>query len=138
MTLSPAAAAGPMGVLDRFTVCDAATGKRAPKGQRTSLAVCRSFGGMHRRSLVIGGEEWVAFEVRPPADVVAEEPALANGWLCFEKDFDRRRFFLIPEGWERWPESQLVTLWRMAKRGGDGASQRPPTARRAREEPRAG
>jgi len=88
---------------------------------------------MHRRSLVIGGEDWVAFEVRPLGDVAAEELALASGWLCFEKDFERRRFFLIPEGWERWPESQLVTLWHTAKRCRPDAWQRPPLPRRARE-----
>jgi hypothetical protein len=101
------------------------------------VSVGGTFGGMHRRSLVIAGEEWVAFEVRPLADLAATEPALANGWLCFEKDSDRRRFFLIPEGWERWPDSQLVTLWRAAKRSGHAVGPAPPLPRRGREEPRA-
>jgi len=68
---------------------------------------------MHRRSCLIDGEEWIVYDVRPLGPI-RREPALAAGWLCFEGGLNRRRFFSIPEGWERLPDVQLVGLWHAA------------------------
>lgn len=38
------------------------------------------------------------------------DPALANGWLCFESRGERRRLAPIPLGWERMTDSELEAL----------------------------
>ena len=55
--------------------------------------------GPERRS-AIGG-------VRPPR--------LTQGWLCFEKDGERRRLQPIPQGWHLLPDNEVVELIAKAK-----------------------
>jgi hypothetical protein len=86
---------------------------RCPKGQQTLRQLSITIARMHRRSCLIDGEEWIVYDVRPLGRM-RREPALAAGWLCFEGGLGRRRFFSIPEGWERLPEPQLVGLWHAA------------------------
>lgn len=38
------------------------------------------------------------------------DPALANGWLCFESAHERRRLAPIPDGWERMTDAELRAL----------------------------
>ena len=37
-------------------------------------------------------------------------PRLTQGWLCFERDGERRRLQPIPEGWMTLPDSELEKL----------------------------
>ena len=89
-----------------------------------------------RTVLDSSGQEWLAYDVIPPADerrrydrranTEAIEPErrssddrrlsvgrvsrLANGtggWLCFERGEDRRRLSPIPENWERSTDQQF-------------------------------
>lgn len=54
---------------------------------------------------------------------IALPPQLAQGWVAFECDTERRRVAPIPEGWHELPEPELVDLWR-------GAEQLPPRRKR--------
>ena len=45
---------------------------------------------------------------------VALGPALANGWLCFECNSEKRRLAPIPDEWESWSDAQLETLLKQA------------------------
>jgi hypothetical protein len=40
---------------------------------------------------------------------------LANGWLAFESNAERRRLAPIPAAWHLMPEERLRALWRTAE-----------------------
>lgn len=91
------------------------------------------------------GAEWSIYDVIPRADdrrvgprrgddgeVVASEerrdgperrsaiggvrpPRLTQGWLCFEKEGERRRLQPIPPDWSRMPDSEVLKLIEKAK-----------------------
>ncbi len=91
------------------------------------------------------GTEWFVFDVTPHADErrsydrrregetgqVAEgedrrndsrrvavgqrPPRLTQGWLCFEREGERRRLQPIPDGWTALPDSQLEELLAAAR-----------------------
>jgi hypothetical protein len=42
-------------------------------------------------------------------------PQLAQGWVAFECESDRRRVAPIPAGWHELAEEALVALWRTAE-----------------------
>ncbi|MEP6733701.1 MAG: hypothetical protein ABJE10_23850 [bacterium] len=46
---------------------------------------------------------------------IALTPHLAQGWLAFEFNDERRRLVPIPPGWERMSETELLGLWRDAE-----------------------
>lgn len=46
---------------------------------------------------------------------IALPPRLAQGWVAFECDADRRRVAPIPSGWHELSEHELVHLWRRAE-----------------------
>jgi hypothetical protein len=83
------------------------------------LAMCLCFEGSsdntmtQSRLLRVGPDEWTVFDVRPEPAGVAN-PALSNGWLCFEYIEKRRRLAPIPIGWHDLAEPDLVTLWERA------------------------
>jgi hypothetical protein len=54
---------------------------------------------------------------------IALPPKLAQGWIAFECNDERRRVAPIPEGWCELPEQGLRDLWR-------GAEQLPPRRKR--------
>jgi hypothetical protein len=59
------------------------------------------------------GIHWVVFEVRPstagraPGGTRAE---LAEGWLCFQSDGERRRLPGVPNGWESLSDLALLAM----------------------------
>lgn len=59
------------------------------------------------------------------------DPALANGWLCFESRIERRRLAPIPRGWERMTEAELHALcaWATVVPRSYGGASRPGGAR---------
>ena len=69
---------------------------------------------MRRHTCVIDGEEWSVFDVRP-VGAPALDPALADGWLCFERGPKRRRLYPIPEAWELMSNVDVCALWAQAK-----------------------
>jgi hypothetical protein len=54
---------------------------------------------------------------------IALPPKLAQGWIAFECNDERRRVAPIPDGWSELPEGALRDLWR-------GAEQLPPRRKR--------
>ena len=97
-----------------------------------------------RTFLDSSGQEWQAYDVKPPADerrrydrrssteVVDPErrsnddrrvsvgrlSRLTNGtggWLCFERGDDRRRLMPIPDDWERCSDQQLEQYRELAR-----------------------
>ena len=51
-----------------------------------------------------GGNVWRVWNVIPQYDTARDEdtltPGLQGGWLCFEREGEKRRLSPIPEGWE--------------------------------------
>lgn len=75
------------------------------------------------------GQGWRVWNVVPQYDAARDEdtltPGLQGGWLCFEREGQKRRLSPIPQGWE---EAGTVELERycseatpVARRHGDGA-----------------
>ena len=57
------------------------------------------------------GKTWRVWHVVPQSQVLrATSPKLAEGWLCFENDGDKRRLVSPPAGWHDLPDSELVAL----------------------------
>ena len=56
-------------------------------------------GGDHAR----GGGQPYSGEERRKGDI-------QQGWLCFDSDAERRRFYPVPYGWEGFSEERLVRL----------------------------
>ena len=60
------------------------------------------------------GVEWTVFEVKrqsTPTDRWSHLPAeFANGWLCFESDFSKRRLTPVPSRWEEFSDDELNRL----------------------------
>ena len=96
----------------------------------------------HRQFTDSSGRTWDVWDVHPTAaarsiaafsgaeqcgadqrNVVA--PALADGWLCFEHDRERRRLAPVPSGWTELPTTALERLR-------DDATRVPPPDERAR------
>jgi hypothetical protein len=50
------------------------------------------------------GQGWRVWNVVPQYDTARDEdtmtPGLQGGWLCFEKEGQKRRLSPIPDGWE--------------------------------------
>lgn len=50
------------------------------------------------------GEGWRVWNVIPQYDAARDEdtltPGLQGGWLCFEREGQKRRLSPIPDGWE--------------------------------------
>jgi hypothetical protein len=50
------------------------------------------------------GQGWRVWNVIPQYDTARDEdtmtPGLQGGWLCFEKEGQKRRLSPIPDGWE--------------------------------------
>jgi hypothetical protein len=42
------------------------------------------------------------------------DPVLSSGWLCFEREGEKRRLAPIPTGWEEMAPHELVTLCQTA------------------------
>lgn len=61
-----------------------------------------------------------SIENRPQAGSYVD-PAFANGWLCFDRRGERRRFPGIPPGWELWDADALGELCAKAVPNGNGA-----------------
>jgi hypothetical protein len=59
---------------------------------------------------------------------------LTRGWLCFERDGERRRLQPIPEDWHHLPESDLIALLREAR----VAPRRSPGAQESQQNQSAG
>ena len=59
------------------------------------------------------GTEWVVFSVHPttsPRAAGGTRPDLADGWLCFQCQTERRRMPGIPAGWDAMGDSALLAL----------------------------
>src|SRR4051812_5988836 len=60
------------------------------------------------------GVEWTVFEVKKqstPADRWSHLPEeFANGWLCFESDYSKRRLTPVPARWVEFSDDQLNRL----------------------------
>jgi hypothetical protein len=54
------------------------------------------------------------FEVVPGAPN-AVDPALRNGWLCFDHARERRRLTPIPKNWRRLSEQDISRMWARAQ-----------------------
>lgn len=60
------------------------------------------------------GRGWRAWDTRPQS-TMGVAPELADGWLCFESEAEKRRLAPIPEDWQALPEERLVLLLRLAE-----------------------
>ena len=66
------------------------------------------------------GMSWKVWDVLPtlhaavarPGTILPEE--VADGWLSFEAEGERRRFYPLPEGWECCTDTELGRLCRHA------------------------
>jgi hypothetical protein len=59
------------------------------------------------------GRSWRVWHVRPQSDVLrAGSSNLAGGWLCFEREGEKRRLANPPADWDTIPESELEPLLR--------------------------
>jgi len=59
------------------------------------------------------GVHWTVFAVRPTYQrrgAGTTRPELAQGWLCFQCDTDRRRLPGIPAGWDSLTDGELLLL----------------------------
>lgn len=104
----------------------------------------------HRTIRDPSGEAWDVWQVEPlmwdvtlgsesdgaradAPDIAAPsflDPALANGWLCFESRIERRRLAPIPRGWERMTDAELHALcaWATVVHRSYGGALRPDRA----------
>jgi len=80
------------------------------------------------------GVEWLVWEVTPgqhtrPArrTVSALPDELADGWLCFESNAGKRRFYPVPPAWEALPDDKLEVLCRAAVPAGVAPTLPEPT-----------
>ena len=63
-----------------------------------------------RRFCLDNGEDCVVFAMRPaPADLT--DPDFMHGWLCFQREEERRRFAPIPHDWENFDDRDLSRMW---------------------------
>ena len=61
-----------------------------------------------------GGIQWTVFEVERQ-NTAADRwshlpPEFANGWLCFESDFSKRRLTPVPPRWSEFSDAELERL----------------------------
>ena len=67
------------------------------------------------------GVEWRVWEVVPSRAAIGtsvreqtrtslNSTPYANGWLCFESSFEKRRLAPIPDGWEQRAPGQIAEL----------------------------
>ena len=70
---------------------------------------------MIRRFSLSNDGECSVFNVVPDPSTVLD-PEFTQGWLCFERGDERRRFAPIPADWERLSEHDLSKLWTTATR----------------------
>jgi hypothetical protein len=59
------------------------------------------------------GMQWSVFAVQPVSTartMAATRAELAQGWLCFQCDTERRRLPGIPTGWESMGDPALLSL----------------------------
>ena len=70
-----------------------------------------------------GGTMWQAWSVVPDEHSDWPEHArkhlpdsMANGWLCFESEREKRRLHPLPAGWENWSEEELLAFCNSANR----------------------
>lgn len=60
-----------------------------------------------------GGNHWVVFAVQPTLASRATggtRAELAQGWLCFQCEIERRRMPGIPDGWEGMSDAELLVM----------------------------
>jgi hypothetical protein len=61
-----------------------------------------------------GGIEWTIFEVERQDTAVDRwshlPPEFADGWLCFESDFSKRRLVPVPTRWYEFSDNELERL----------------------------
>ncbi|HEX3849391.1 MAG TPA: hypothetical protein VHW01_00405 [Polyangiaceae bacterium] len=60
------------------------------------------------------GVDWTVFEVKRQ-DTASDRwlhlpDEFANGWLCFESDFSKRRLTPVPPRWEGYSDAELARL----------------------------
>lgn len=67
------------------------------------------------------GVRWEVWEVRPTLSIDGAMPPgahlkeeMAGGWLAFQTHGRRRRFYPLPDEWERFTDDQLGLLCRHA------------------------
>ncbi|HSU17884.1 hypothetical protein [Longimicrobium sp.] len=57
------------------------------------------------------GRSWRVWHVRPQSGVLkGASPELANGWLCFESDSEKRRLAEPRVDWESIADDELLAL----------------------------
>jgi hypothetical protein len=78
-----------------FDVTPRADERRSYDRRRDEVESGKMAEGEDRRS----NSRRVAVGLRPPR--------LTQGWLCFEREGERRRLQPIPDGWTRLPDSEL-------------------------------
>jgi hypothetical protein len=68
---------------------------------------------MLRRFLLSDERECWVFDVSPTlSDSI--DPALCDGWLCFDIIDERRRLGPIPAEWKKLSDTDLADLWKQA------------------------
>lgn len=55
------------------------------------------------------GRKWKAWDTRPGASQLVRSD-FSEGWVSFECDEEKRRFFPIPNGWHLMPTEELLTM----------------------------
>ena len=61
------------------------------------------------------GQSWRVWHVVPQTRVaLATTPELARGWLCFERQGEKRRLPNPPADWESLPDARLVEMLQTA------------------------
>ncbi len=82
------------------------------------------------------GTEWLVWDVYPTTDgdrmadpaSVFPHKEFADGWLCFESKWEKRRVTPVPVGWDKWSEERLDDLCAGAgyvSQNGKSAAYRP-------------
>jgi hypothetical protein len=62
------------------------------------------------------GRHWRVWHVRPQSGVLrVASPELANGWLCFESENEKRRLAEPRADWESAGDDELLALLARAK-----------------------
>jgi hypothetical protein len=57
------------------------------------------------------GRSWRVWQVVPQSDILkSTSPELADGWLCFERDGEKRRLLGPPDGWHAVPDAELLAM----------------------------
>lgn len=88
----------------------------------TADAGCTQIVAMaHRIYTDSAGIRWEVWDVRPsvsldgvspPGSLLSEEAA--EGWLTFQASHQRRRFYMVPEGWDQFTDSEMELLCKHA------------------------